>query len=115
MPGDCSPGITCSQDLFYQSTMEGYNLQGLPENHGVPLDTGDDPSANEVKTEVTTPGAQELYGQNNNTTHYGEGAMQVSQFETATSTESNQSPPALDLHRFALYAWPRHVLEELLC
>lgn len=89
MPGDCSPDIICSQDLSNPATMEGYNLQGLPvENHGAPLNTGDDPSANEIKTEVATPGAQELYGQNNNTAQYGEGATQVNQFEAATSTES---------------------------
>lgn len=95
--------------------MHGYNRLGLPvDSHGVPLNMGEDPSAQDLRAEMTTPGAQELYGQHNNTVHYGEGATpQVSQFQTPMPTGSDQVS-ALGLNAYNLYASPRPVPEELL-
>lgn len=67
---------------------------------------GEDRLAHEAKTVVTTTGAQELYGQHNNTAHCsGEGATQARQL---------QAPPAPDLRGYTLYASPKPVPEELL-
>ncbi|ROW04808.1 hypothetical protein VMCG_04782 [Cytospora schulzeri] len=114
---DCPPHITSRQDHLKPTRMDAYNRQDLPmDHHGAPLNRGEDPSAHEIKTEMSTPGAQArgLYSQHNNTVQFGEGAtQQVSQFQGAAPTGPDLAS-ALDSNRYTLYPSPKTVPEELL-